>query len=304
MKDNRGQPSLSDLWTLIQEQRARIEDLESQVSRKRRTVRIPTRLFAVLLSLGLALAVSGNAFAAIPDTGGEIHGCYVLPTRLGSSLIFELMDTAIRTTCPGVATPLNWNAYVAPGAAGHYMRSNGTTWTSSGLQLGDVPDLSGSYVKLDGSNATPGKTWGINVSGTSAGFTGSLSGDVTRGQSSTKVVALQGQPVDSSTPTDGQVLTYSNTDGKWEPKAVSSSLSTQVAWSTHSVACCVDNYQTFDQSCPSGYSVTGGGFDLSEDSQHIFDSHPQDSSTWRVVVTDDLGPHDITVYADCVKFSP
>jgi hypothetical protein len=222
MKDNRGQPSLSDLWALIQEQRARIEELESEVRRKRPILRIPTRVISVVASLVLALAVSGSVFAAIPDLGGEIHGCYSL-SRVGVGSV-DVMDTAITTVCPKGSTELDWNTFVAPGSAGNYMRSNGTAWTSSGIQAGDIPDLSSRYAKIDGSNATSGKTWGINISGTSGGFTGSLAGDVTGTQGTTTVTGINGSPLGSTTgATSGQVLKWDGTH--WAPGTDNTGLS-------------------------------------------------------------------------------
>ncbi|MBX3039260.1 MAG: tail fiber domain-containing protein [Bdellovibrionaceae bacterium] len=59
-----------------------------------------------------------------------------------------------------------------------------------------------------------------NIGGTSSGFTGSLSGDVTGGQSSTKVVKLQNRDVLDSAPSEGQVLTWNHANSRWEPKAI------------------------------------------------------------------------------------
>lgn len=49
-------------------------------------------------------------------------------------------------------------------------------------------------------------------------FTGSLSGDVTGGQSSTVVEALQGVPVNSTAPTSGQILQYDGSN--WLPNVI------------------------------------------------------------------------------------
>lgn len=48
------------------------------------------------------------------------------------------------------------------GASGNFLRSNGTSFTSSPLQLGDVPDLSASYIRNQTAAAQSG---GFNVSG-------------------------------------------------------------------------------------------------------------------------------------------
>lgn len=54
-----------------------------------------------------------------------------------------------------------------------------------------------------------------NLTGSSAGFTGSLSGDVTGSQGTTSVVRLQSRPVSSVAPLAGQVLKWDGTS--WAP---------------------------------------------------------------------------------------
>jgi hypothetical protein len=54
-----------------------------------------------------------------------------------------------------------------------------------------------------------------NLTGNAAGFTGSLSGDVTGGQGTTVVSKIQGTPVSSTAPASTQVLAFNGT--QWQP---------------------------------------------------------------------------------------
>jgi hypothetical protein len=58
-----------------------------------------------------------------------------------------------------------------------------------------------------------------SVTGSAAGFTGSLGGDVTGTQGSTTVSKLQGVPLSGAAPSAGQVLTFNGTS--WAPAAAS-----------------------------------------------------------------------------------
>ncbi|HYM20980.1 MAG TPA: hypothetical protein VEW28_08255 [Candidatus Kapabacteria bacterium] len=73
-----------------------------------------------------------------------------------------------------------------------------------------------------------------NIVGALAGFTISLSGDVTGSQNATSVVALRGNAISSTVPTSGQALVYNGS--QWAPSNVVSSISSgtgiQVSGST------------------------------------------------------------------------
>jgi hypothetical protein len=91
------------------------------------------------------------------------------------------------------------------GAAGNYLRSNGSEWTSSAL-------------------------FGSDIAGTvasSATFTGLLSGDVSGPQSDTRVTAIRGQAVPASTPAAGQLFVY-GVNGEWVHGVVLDAGSTSV----------------------------------------------------------------------------
>jgi hypothetical protein len=70
-----------------------------------------SRWIAGLLAL-LGVALGGVAWAAIPDTGGVIHGCY---RNVGGDL--RVIDDA-QGRCRNNETDLNWNAQGPPGPSG------------------------------------------------------------------------------------------------------------------------------------------------------------------------------------------
>jgi hypothetical protein len=91
---------------------------------------------------------------------------------------------------------------------------NGTTLREGGITLGLR------YLRLDGTNAPAGgvpiSITGNAATATTAGsFSGSLAGDVQGGQTTTKVVALQGTPLGSTAPSSGQLLQFTGT--QWAP---------------------------------------------------------------------------------------
>jgi hypothetical protein len=141
-------------------------------------------------------------------------------------------DGTVQTTAASGASLPN------PGAAGTVLRSDGASWSASGIQFSDLPDLSGGYLSLSGNQTVGGtKTFtstiqgdisgnagsvtnGLystgsyanpswltslaggkvtgSITGNAGGFTGSLSGDVSGGQGSTSIGKLQGYTLDLS----------------------------------------------------------------------------------------------------------
>lgn len=94
-------------------------------------------------------STTGNAATATAPQTGSAHGAVTLDT----SGHFQS---------------------VAPGAAGHYLRSNGTDYVDSAIQAADVPTLN------------------QNTTGSAASFTGNLAGDVTGTQGATTVGKING----------------------------------------------------------------------------------------------------------------
>lgn len=100
--------------------------------------------------------------------------------------------------------------------------ANGTGFISAGqIPTGAVTDA-----KID--TVSGAKVTG-NIPGHAAGFTGSLSGDVTGSQLSTTVAKIQGRTVDTSAPANGQALVWDAADNRWEPGTVAGGASD---WST------------------------------------------------------------------------
>jgi hypothetical protein len=233
------QPTIAELL-------ARIEELEKRLTRRRGPRRLPGRV-GIMLGLVLTLAF-GPTFASLAGaaspvssfwafTGNSITTGQFLGTTNTQPLVLKTNSiTALTIGAGSGSTPGNVAVAGKLNAAGG-LQENGT-------------DLSSKYALVGGGNATG--TWGVNttgnagsvthrvydngsysdpawlaslagskingnIGGNAAGFTGSLSGDVTGGQSSTTVGALQGHAVDSTAPLDGQVLKWDASSSKWAP---------------------------------------------------------------------------------------
>jgi hypothetical protein len=74
---------------------------------------------ALMVSVAaLVVALGGVAYAAIPDSSGVIHGCYL--NKIG---VLRVIDSEAGQKCSSFETPLNWNQTGPPGPAG----ANGAT---------------------------------------------------------------------------------------------------------------------------------------------------------------------------------
>ncbi|MGI8824201.1 MAG: hypothetical protein ACR2JC_00880 [Chloroflexota bacterium] len=102
--------------TTMAQMREEIDDLQRRLIHKRGFMgRLRgRRTLAVLGSATLALAISGVAFASIPDATGVIHGCY---TTSGTHAL-QVIDTAVKKVCPSGTTSLTWNQKGPKGATG------------------------------------------------------------------------------------------------------------------------------------------------------------------------------------------
>ena len=72
------------------------------------------RKLVVLASL--ALILGGVAYAAIPDAGGVIHGCYRTANPAKGAL--TVVDSEAGGVCPSGTAELNWNQTGPQGATG------------------------------------------------------------------------------------------------------------------------------------------------------------------------------------------
>jgi hypothetical protein len=72
------------------------------------------RLIALIVSLGVVVAGTAAAYAAVLDSNGVIHGCYTTAAnRNGDHLLFVTDNS-----CPAGSTALNWNQQGPKGAPG------------------------------------------------------------------------------------------------------------------------------------------------------------------------------------------
>jgi hypothetical protein len=93
----------------------------------------------------------------------------------------------------------------------------------------------GQRPKISLSGIVPvGKGGTGNSNGVAVGFSGNLGGDVTGAQGGTRVVGLQGTPVSSTQPTDGQVLQYNAAQSQWQPSGSSSAYALRSFYLTQS----------------------------------------------------------------------
>lgn len=104
MSREQGSPSIDDLWKVVQEQRSRIEELQTEGQRRGRVGR-PWRalslLAGVVIAVGaLATGALASRSAKIPDANGLIHGCYSTATG-------NLRVTS--GSCHPGERPLSWN---------------------------------------------------------------------------------------------------------------------------------------------------------------------------------------------------
>jgi hypothetical protein len=202
------QPAVAELL-------ARIEELEERLTRRRGLRRLLSGRLGIMAGLVFML-VFGPTFASLAGaaspastfcglTGNSLTTGQFLGTTNPELLVLKTNGiTAMTIGAGGGSTPGNVAVAGKLNAVGG-LQENGS-------------DLSSKYAFMSGSNASG--TWGINITGnaaTATSFTGSLSGDVTGGQSSTRVGALQGHPVDSTAPSDGQVLKWDGSNNKWAP---------------------------------------------------------------------------------------
>ena len=109
---------------------------------------------------------------------------------------------------------------------------------AAGATQSNVESIFQRFTKLDNIlnnfNAA-GTSLGANITGSAAtatNFTGSLTGDVTGNQTTTKVTKLQGRDVDAVAPTNNYVLTWDSGTNKWTPKVSGSAPVTSVAGKT------------------------------------------------------------------------
>ncbi len=117
-----------------------------------------------------------------------------------------LANTSGAAAAP-VATDMTTLLDVIGSTQGSVLYRNATGWTAL------TPGTSGQYLQTQGASANP--VW-ANAPSTATNFSGSLSGDVSGTQTTTKVEKIQGTNVSATAPTaDGQVLRYDSGNTRW-----------------------------------------------------------------------------------------
>lgn len=174
---------------------------------------------------GFSLVWNGSAWApqnvGLPDLVPSPAGTYTAGPLSNSTFV---VDVKGRVT-DAQSTPLTGDIAVAGGAVrvhsvqaqpfsnitptlGYSLVWDGAQWEAQNVALGDI------YPSAPGSFGLASIT--VDIKGRITAVTeATLSGDVTGGKTSTVVGKLRGVPIDTTTPTEGQVLVYDGT--KWAP---------------------------------------------------------------------------------------
>ena len=181
-------PTIDELWNVVQEQQKEIQVQRGEMEalrKKRHHAPASRRGFALAATVIGAVALSGAAYAAGPVSANLVHGCYSTKTNA--------MVVATGTVCPKGTVAITWNQFTA---------------ITASRPLTVTPGVKGSAPNVALTGTVP----------TARNFTGSLNGDVRGTQSKTKVGAIQGVPVSTTTPNSNQVLGFNGT--KWTPTSV------------------------------------------------------------------------------------
>lgn len=163
-----------------------------------------------------------NEIRSVPFSGFSLSA-----QKLGDNIASDFLLKAGLPTCTG-NTFLSWN---------------GSSLSCASVSVSDtnITDVAGT--KVSG-----------NISGNSAGFTGSLAGDVSGTQGANTVDRIKGRAVASSAPNVGDTLVWNGTE--WAPTAPGSSSNFGGMYFTVSGACNSGNPLNGGAcSCPSGFST-------------------------------------------------
>jgi hypothetical protein len=143
--------------------------------------------------VALVMAAGGIAYAAIPDSGGVIHACYLKAAGAQPQGALRVIDNGQGQVCKTTETALSFNQKGQKGAAGATGPAGpkgaagpkgsagpagvNDAWWSSQLNLLSIPSNGSSQLPMFQSNLVAG-TYLINVTGVIDGFSAGAPGEV------------------------------------------------------------------------------------------------------------------------------
>jgi hypothetical protein len=139
-----------------------------------------------------------------PNAGGDLSG------NLTAATVTGIQNRTVSNTAPSNGQALVWNSSASTWQPGTVSGSGGAVSSVFG-RTGSVTAQSGDY--------SFGLISGTVVSSQLPAAGGDLSGTLT----SASVKAIQGQPVSSTYPSNGQALVWNSSAGAWQPSTVSGS---------------------------------------------------------------------------------
>jgi len=139
-----------------------------------------------------------------PAAGGDLSG------NLTAATVTGIQNRAVANTAPANGQTLVWNSGASAWQPGTISGGGGAVSSVFG-RSGAVTAQTGDYVF--------GQISGTVAFGQLPGAGGDLSGTLT----SATVKAIQGQPVSSTYPSNGQALVWNSVAGAWQPSTVSGS---------------------------------------------------------------------------------
>ena len=147
--------------------------------------------------------ISGSVGSSqLPGAGGDVSGTLTAATVTG------IQNRAVANTAPANGQALVWNSGASAWQPGTVSGGGGAVSSVFG-RTGTVTAQTGDY--------SFGQISGMATSNQLPGAGGDLSGTLT----TATVKAIQGEPVSTTYPTNGQALVWNSGAGAWQPSSVS-----------------------------------------------------------------------------------
>jgi hypothetical protein len=164
------------------------------------TITVGSRVLVAALTASVGVIAAGVTYAAIPDSGGVIHGCYnPNGAQAPNGTTLNILDSA-EASCKNNQTEITWNQTGPPGSAG----SDGVSVTSTSLAAGDANCTNGgSQFTAAGASVTyacnglDGATGATGAAGPSAAYTNYGDGFHSLAAGTTQTVASATVPAGS-----------------------------------------------------------------------------------------------------------